>query len=115
LLPKRMEASPPLETAALRPLGTADSVEIALLVDGPAGEHTSFWLDSPRRLVVDLHGRRSGFAQRTLLIDHPLAKRIRVGQHPDKVRFVIETAPDASPQVSARASGNALVIGIKRR
>ncbi len=115
LLPKRAAPAAAGEAPALRPLGTPDRVEIALLVDGPPGEHTSFWLDNPRRLVVDVHGRKNGFAQRTLLIDHPLAKRIRVGQHPDKVRFVIETAPDVAPNASMHAKGEALVVALRRR
>jgi hypothetical protein len=99
----------------LRPLGSASSMEIELLTDGSVADHVSFWLEEPKRLVVDIYGRKSGFSRRSFGIDHPLASQLRIGQHAGKVRFVIETADEVSTQVRTRAAGDALVVELRRR
>jgi hypothetical protein len=115
-LPRKTEPAraQSVEGDVLRPLGSASGVELALLCDGPVADHVTFWLDSPRRLVVDVYGRKSGFNRRGFRIEHQLAKSLRVGEHRDKVRFVIETAPTVSARVRARPSGKALIVELDR-
>src|SRR5262249_27123776 len=74
----------------LVPQATDDGVDLTLLTDGPVDTWKTFWLDAPRRLVVDLPGRKSGFSSHTYMIQSGLASRLRTGVHPDKTRFVIE-------------------------
>ncbi len=99
----------------LQPVGTDRSVELALVTDGPVADYKTFWLDSPRRLVIDITGRKSGFKNLEYPIDHALATHLRVGNHHDKVRFVVATSGAVSPHVSARAAGHALVITLRKR
>lgn len=99
----------------LRPIGTKDSVQVGLVTDGQVAGHVSFWLERPRRLVVDVYGRKSGFAKSSYDIDHPLATHMRVGQHKDKVRFVIDTAEGVTEQVKARVVGKTLMVEIRRK
>ena len=44
-----------------------------------------------------------------------LAKKLRVGQHSGKVRFVIETADNLSSQVRTRPAGETLIVELLRR
>jgi hypothetical protein len=115
-LPRRASPVPPSPNDdTLRPLGTRDSVELALLTDGPIDEHAEFWLDNPQRLVVDILHRKSGFSRLSYAIDSPLLTKMRVGDHSDKVRFVIETSREVSQEFKVRPRGNSLILRFKRR
>jgi hypothetical protein len=94
---------------------TPNGIELTLEVDRPVVSFKTFWLDHPRRLVVDILGAKSGFANDEYAIAGPLASRLRVGAHDDRVRFVIDAAAIAASDVSARPSGSTLVVGITRR
>ena len=113
-LPKKVGAASK-SGDVLKPLGGKDAVQLGLLTDGQVGGHVSFWLEKPRRLVVDILGRKNGFAKSTYEIDNPLVTHLRVGQHKDKVRYVIDTAEDVSTQVKARVMGKTLMLEIKRK
>jgi len=84
--------------------------EIRLLTDGPIVGHKTFWLSEPRRFVVDVPGCKTGFSRLSYEIDHPLAQRLRVGQHNDKVRFVLETDSALSASPELRTEGNAVIV-----
>jgi hypothetical protein len=113
LLP-RIAASPRPTGDVLRPLGTDDGLELALLADGKVVDHVSFWLDNPKRLVVDVFGRKNGFERNSYRIEHPLADQLRVGNHPGKVRFVIETTANVASRVSTKPVGSSLVVTLHR-
>jgi len=49
------------------------------------------------------------------VIDHPLASRLRVGQHAGKVRFVIEASEDAASDVQTEPRNGSLLVELKRR
>lgn len=116
LLPRLETSRASLDPKAdiLRPLGSKNGVEIALLTDSKVVDHVSFWLENPRRLVVDVFGAKSGFERHSYGIDHPLAKRLRVGNHPGKVRFVIETDKSVSSDIAVRPSGKSLLIELHK-
>ncbi len=88
-------------------------VELLLEVDGPASEHSTFWLENPKRYVIDVHGRQSAFAQASYELANPLIHRVRVGRHPDKVRFVLDVDGDATLAEEPRPDGNALVVSLE--
>lgn len=116
LLPRRDQVEEAAQDAGvLRPLGGPDHLELALPTDGTVDEHVAFWLEDPRRLVVDVMGRKSTFERATYDIDHSLASRLRVGKYGDKVRFVIETSPNVSTDVTTRRQDNSLILELRRR
>ncbi len=102
----------PAGVDALRPGGT-DTMALALLADGDVGDYKSFWLDNPRRLVIDIPHRKNGFAKSDYVIDHPLAQRLRIGNHADHVRFVLETAETVRKEVKIEAKGTALAVVLR--
>lgn len=87
---------------------------IRLVSDGILQSATTFTLENPARLVVDLPAVKSEVARERIEIGAPQASRIRVGAHADKVRVVIDGGDAANPfdgrQVMPVATG--LVIGL---
>ena len=95
--------------------GDDGNVRLVLRTDGPVAKHKSFWLKNPRRFVVDVPGRRNAFDRLAYELNHPLAERLRVGQHPDKVRFVVETSEDVLRKARLTPEDDTLIIDLKRR
>ncbi|MEE8557149.1 MAG: type IV pilus secretin PilQ [Myxococcota bacterium] len=58
--------------------------------DGPMDNVDSFVLHNPERLVVDLWAARIGQARATIPAYGSVVSKVRVGQHPDKVRIVLD-------------------------
>jgi len=98
----------------MQPRGDSDAMTVTLMTDGPVDEHVAFWLQDPKRLVIDIPGRRSAFDSDGYDIAHPLANKLRVGSHRDKVRYVIETDDMVDNAISAESKGNALFVTIKK-
>ncbi len=82
--------------------------DLLLLLDASSSRHDTFWLHNPNRLVVDVPGRRSRLSGKNFEVDGRLVQRVRVGQHPGKVRFVVETRGRAAPKVVATQQGSTL-------
>ncbi|MBT6177553.1 MAG: AMIN domain-containing protein [Deltaproteobacteria bacterium] len=95
--------------------GDDGNVRLVLRTDGPVAKHKSFWLKNPRRFVVDVPGRRNAFDRLAYELNHPLAERLRVGQHADKVRFVVETSEDVLRKARLTPENDTLIIDLKRR
>lgn len=115
---KRAATVPPEPPAAERSssdlavAGSRDRLTVMLPVDGPVGEHVGFWVERPRRYVVDVMQRKSALKQHTYDVQHPMATTVRVGNHDDRVRFVIDT-PSKQPlvaQLEAEAHGLRLTL-----
>lgn len=109
-------APPP--TAAPAPsavVSSATGVTLLFTADGPIGAKELFWLQNPTRLVVDLMGRQLAAAAPVVAPDHPWVRRVRVGQHADRARFVVEVAPQVAPQVGAQVDGSAVAITLYAR
>ena len=104
-----------LKTNGIVVEGDDGNVRLVLRTDGPVAKHKSFWLQNPRRFVVDVPGRRNAFDRLAYELNHPLAERLRVGQHPDKVRFVVETSEDVLRKARLTPENDTLIIDLKRR
>ena len=95
--------------------GDEQNIRLVLRTDGPVVKHKSFWLKNPRRFVVDVPGRRNAFDRMAYELNHPLAERLRVGQYPNKVRFVVETSEDVLRKARLTPENDTLIIDLKRR
>lgn len=60
--------------------------------DGALENVEAFVVHDPERLVVDLWGSVNAETRSTIPVDDDLVQRVRVGQHPDKVRVVLDLA-----------------------
>lgn len=98
----------------LPPGGAGETAAVTLLfsADGPIGRQEIFWMQNPARLVVDILGRKVAQVAPVVAPPHPWVRRVRVGQHADRARFVIEVTADVARHVSARADGSALAVSL---
>lgn len=73
-----------------------DGSGMTVISDSPIASYKSFQMDNPYRLVVDIPGVQEKLTGKTFSCQSPLIDKIKVGQHPEKVRFAIyfrETLP----------------------
>jgi len=78
-----------------------------------SGELTSsvFVLSAPPRLVVDLSGANKGKGNsRTIEVANSAISAVRIGVHPDKIRFVIDLKGTATPSYSQSGSGSKISV-----
>jgi type IV pilus assembly protein PilQ len=102
-------ASAPAGTAAkakLKSLTTSGNV-VEIEADGPIDNVDSFVLKNPDRVVVDLFGAKSGIKNAKQSFADGMVSQARIGEHPDKVRVVLDLRSKTSgkPKVVATAKG----------
>ncbi len=74
-----------------------DKVILSLKTDGRVGDYNTFALQKPTRLVIDLWKIKRKFPSRAVLVDSPFLKKVRLGDHPKKVRVVLDIPTKALP------------------
>lgn len=84
---------------------------IAVVVTGDGVFRYEMHAIGERRLVCDITNVQSLVAQSQLAVGHSVLKRIRFGQHPDKVRLVFDLARQA--QHSIESAHGRLIITFK--
>ncbi len=107
---------PPLRKGAV---GESDSLKVSfesyedrvIVLVRSAGELSRisrFTLESPPRLVFDLFGVSTTGPSRTLIVDRPELRQVRLGSHPDKIRLVFEFNPGSMPETEVNKNSNEL-------
>ncbi|PYQ33572.1 MAG: hypothetical protein DMF57_09060 [Acidobacteria bacterium] len=88
--------------------GTPSALEVQLDTDGYIN-YKAFKLEKPSRLVIDLNGIRDRVARKTIEVNDPVVKRIRVAQFkPDVTRVVLDL--DGKADYKVLATGDHLRI-----
>ncbi|MFQ5513085.1 MAG: type IV pilus secretin PilQ [Myxococcota bacterium] len=64
--------------------------EIRIQADGPIDNVDSFVLDDPERIVVDFWGAQNQVFPGTIDVKAGVVRQVRIGQHVDKVRVVMD-------------------------
>ena len=70
--------------------------ELTAVAGGPVRKTNVFPLSDPPKLVVDLAGEWDRKVTSPVAVESPLVKRVRLGNHPDFLRLVLDLA-DAGP------------------
>lgn len=93
---------------------SADGATVLVLqADGPLATPKAFALEQPARLVVDLAGVQNAVAGGRIEVGGALIKTIRVAQHDDKTRVVIDGAAEGVFAERGIATANdGLVVAI---
>ncbi len=89
------QAEVPLAPPATAIMGfevVSDGTQIHLLANGRLDNAQSFALENPSRLVIDAKGLQSQVDQPRQDLAGPHVASVRIGQHPDKVRVVLDGA-----------------------
>jgi type IV pilus assembly protein PilQ len=68
---------------------------IEVRAEGPVDNVDSFVVHGPERLVVDFWGTVNGVTSQTIPLDNVFVQQVRIGEHPDKVRVVLDLAGPA--------------------
>jgi type IV pilus assembly protein PilQ len=83
---------------------------IQIISDGAVGKYNTFELSDPARVVIDVWDVTNKTGVRTLAVESEDIKDVRVGNHPDKVRFVIDLAGDDIPPYVVTKSGDHITV-----
>ncbi len=111
------EAETPVPATTLYGVSTAtegDALAVQLEADGAIEGATWFNLDDPQRLVVDVPGITSQVESPVIDVNGSWVSRIRVGQHDEKVRVVLDGAEGAPgfEAVNVVTLGTGLWLGL---
>jgi hypothetical protein len=111
---------PPAAAAVLQQLVVSAEGETLRIfaATGMQPEYSTFRLDNPKRVVIDLPGVRLSLPrdQQEQTPDHPQVSRIRAGQHqtnPPRVRIVLDV--NSYPEVEALPQFNGLYLIVTER
>ncbi len=85
---------------------------LLLMADGEIESAESFTLEDPDRLVIDLAGLLSAVEADRVEVGSPYVERVRIGQHADRVRVVVDAGDGPDPFASRRIvpSAGGLVV-----
>ncbi len=89
-----------------------NSTLIRIVGNGPIGNYNVFKLSNPARLVVDLWNVGNLFPTNQLYLDTPTIKELRLGQHPEKLRVVIEFKTPDVPDYNVEKKDDSLELTV---
>ncbi|MGE4609667.1 MAG: type IV pilus secretin PilQ [Myxococcota bacterium] len=92
-----VSATPATQVTQVEVEQLADGTLVRILADGLVGNVVTFTLDDPARLVIDLAELLLATDVVSIDVGSPEAARVRVGQHADKLRVVIDAGDADSP------------------
>lgn len=90
----------------------ANGVKVFLAGDGSFGDYTSKLMDKPDRLVIDIKGVKELLELDELPVNSTLLKAVRVGQHPGKLRLVLDLSVSAEIKFDLKALSDGLLVEI---
>ena len=88
-----------------------DTVIVRVQTDGKL-DYSTFILEKPKRLVVDFWNIRRKFPSRSIAVDSPIIKKIRLGDYPEKVRVVLDIPTETFPYYTVEPVGDQLRIAL---
>jgi type IV pilus assembly protein PilQ len=89
-----------------------DFIAFNIVADGKLENYNSFKLDSPARLVLDIWGVGNQVPQRSIKIQNPIVKAVRIGEYPDKLRFVFDSSKSKLPPYQVNRIDDKLLVSL---
>jgi len=89
-----------------------DFITFNIIADGRLENYNSFKLESPARLVLDIWGVGSRYPKKSMKMENPFVKAVRIGQHPDKLRFVFDSSKPKLPPYQINRIDDKLIVSI---
>ena len=108
------------ETAVL-PGGSVKEVKVSrtpyytnieAVVDGKIESYNSFKLNDPFRIIIDVWGVSKGAAASEIAVDTPEVKSVKLSQHENKLRILVETPEDRPLPFLVTTEGQKLVLSV---
>ncbi len=88
-----------------------EKVQLKLTLSGPAPEPSSFTIDDPASISVDLPNTKLNLEQRSMLIDTGMARSVRAVEAGQRTRVVLNLARIVPYQL--RSDGNAIYLSLQ--
>jgi hypothetical protein len=85
-------------------------IHVTLIADQKIGDYNCFKLKHPPSLVIDIWNVKKEYPKNLVQVDHPLLKRVRIGVHPKKTRFIFESAQPRVPMFRVQRAEHRLVV-----
>jgi type IV pilus assembly protein PilQ len=109
----KVSSAPAQKITAIQPIRSDDEVKVYIIGDGTIKEYNVFTLTDPARVVLDLMGVKLAASKGGVPPSDKLLKDIRVGQHPNKVRVVLDLIPAAGLPYQVTSVEDRLVVTLK--
>jgi type IV pilus assembly protein PilQ len=101
-----------LEAVTATPL--KNKLIVNVKADGTIKEYTSFTLDSPPRIVVDIFNLQSPYEnEQKIAVDSKWVDRVRHCVHPDKVRVVLDTHQGYLSEIETYPTNSGILIYVR--
>ncbi|MDT8317281.1 MAG: type IV pilus secretin PilQ [bacterium] len=85
-------------------------LKVVALGDGSIGNYNAFRLGKPDRLVVDIFDIKNADKRKSIKVNETFLKAVRIGQHANKVRMVLDIPSGALTVFNVEKNSDALVI-----
>lgn len=89
---------------------TANDEGIEIAINGGIDTYSSFKLNKPDRIVLDVPGVKSGITAKPIVINKFGVSQVRLGSYPDKVRIVLDPAKDFLPSYQITKNTNGIKV-----
>jgi hypothetical protein len=110
---KRKPVQPARNITAIKSIKADEGLRVYILADGSLAQYNALHLTSPARLVLDFMKVKSAKVKSAQSLKGLLAKKIRVGVHPDKVRVVFDLIPEKGLPYQITLGDDRLVVSFK--
>ena len=87
-----------------------DFVAFNIIADGKLGNYDSIALDSPPRFVLDIWEVSTRYSHKSIKVESPFIKEVRVGLHPEKVRLVFYPTKSQLPPYEINRINDRLIV-----
>lgn len=82
---------------------------MTVVSDSEIGNYNAFVLENPYRLIVDISGVKYRLSENVFSFQSPFVSKVKVGQHPEMVRFVVYFR-DRLPSYQIQRDDNKLFV-----
>lgn len=83
---------------------------IKVVGDGGIGNYSTFGLDGPTRLVIDVSAIANEFSDKQYIVQGNMVDKVRIGGEGDKVRVVFDIADSSMPVYDIYKEGKTLTV-----
>jgi type IV pilus assembly protein PilQ len=101
-------------TSPIQVRGHADRSEVVVATNNKAPQYTIERIPSPDRVVIDFEGEQLVLAPLTTSVGNEFVNRVRIAQHPNKARVVVDLKPGAEIAHKASIEAGAFVLTLSK-
>lgn len=91
-----------------------EEMEIRINTNGRIPDYRVMQMFNPYRLVIDIPGLDNTSGKKKIFLNHPLVREVRIGQHPDRVRVVLDFPGEKIPSYQIIKKERGLVLTLKK-